>query len=289
MRKTSLIKLSSAIIISSAILLTGSCKKKTNEVDSETQSVVDNSICEQEFTQIQPTTNNLAVQTKGTSAKKMMEGFALAASCDTLTYISGDTTYTNLLNPPIWEFNFGNCSAASNDGLLRSGKIIVKFLGRPKVSGNKTIIKFQNYKVLKSSGIVSYNCDSIVVTTGASSATSKSFNVDVVNAVCSGADWTIHFHSSKSITIDNNGTPLVFADDKTTVAGTSGGINRAGRKFDVVVNNIVKPNNWKHIVSGSLDLTPEGLSKRVVDYGNGAYDDLATYTVNGQTISFTLK
>ena len=65
------IKVLSVLAIASSLLFVYSCKKKTNDVDSEMQSVVDNSICEQEFMQIQPTTNNLAIKTKGTSAQKL--------------------------------------------------------------------------------------------------------------------------------------------------------------------------------------------------------------------------
>jgi hypothetical protein len=43
------------------------------------------------------------------------------------------------------------------------------------------------------------------------------------------------------------------------------------------------------MTSGTVDVTPDGFKTRTVDFGNGACDDDATYTVNGQTISFKLK
>ena len=144
-----------------------------------------------------------------------------------------------------------------------------------------------NYKVNNN---ITYACDSIVVTTQASTSTTKGFQVEIINGVCTGGTgWTIKYSSNKTITMNNNGTPLVFVDDFTTVSGTSNGTNREGRNFSVTINSIIKPLNCKWITSGSLDLTPEGLSKRTVDYGNGACDDDATYTVNGQTIAFKLK
>lgn len=272
-----------------SLTIFNSCKKNTNEVDTETQSVVDNSICEQEFMQIQPTTNNLAVNTKGTSAKKEMAGFQMAAACDTLTYISGDTTFANTNNPPVFEFNFSNCSAPNFDGVSRSGKLTVKFYGRPKLPNSKSVIKLQNYVVTKATGSINYTCDSIIVTTQPFTTNTRGYNVQIVNGACSADNWTIKYSSTKTITINNNGTPLVFNDDFTTVTGSANGTNRVGRNFTVNINNIVKPNNCKYITSGSLDLTPDGLNKRTVDYGTGACDDDATYTVNGQTIAFKLK
>lgn len=270
-----------------SLVFLNSCKKKDNEVDTETQSVVDNSICEQEFMQIQPTTNNLAINTKGTGAKKVTANSSLLAACDTLVYLSGDTTYANLTNPPKWQFSFTSCSAANHDGVVRTGTITVTFLGKPKTAGSKAIIKLYNYKVNNN---ITYACDSIVVTTQAATANTKGFQVEIINGVCTGGTgWTIKYSSNKTITMNNNGTPLVFADDFTTVAGSSNGTNREGRNFSVTINDIVKPLNCKWITSGSLDLTPEGLSKRTVNYGTGNCDDDATYTVNGQTIAFKLK
>lgn len=286
MKNTSLFKILSIAIVSSSLVFISSCKKKTDEVDSETQSVVDNSICEQEFMQIQPTTNNLAINSKGTSAKKVMAGSAVVASCDTLTFLGGDSTYANAANPPKWEFNFGTCTAANHDGVLRTGKILITFMGKPKTVGSKTIIKLVNYKV---NGTITYACDSIVVTTNAQTTTTKSWRVEIINGVCTGSGWTIKYSSDKTITVNNNSTPMVFFDDFTLVNGSSNGTNRDGRNFSVAINGITKYNNCKYISAGSLDLTPAGLSMRTVNYGSGTCDDDATYTVNGQTIAFKLK
>ena len=84
------IKFLSTLVLASAVIFTNSCKKNTNEVDTETQSVVDNSICEQEFMQIQPSMNNMAIKTKGTGAQRLSSEASVMAACDSLTYVSGD-------------------------------------------------------------------------------------------------------------------------------------------------------------------------------------------------------
>jgi hypothetical protein len=38
-----------------------------------------------------------------------------------------------------------------------------------------------------------------------------------------------------------------------------------------------------------MELTPAGFKKRSVDFGNGSCDDLATFTVNENTVTFKLK
>lgn len=282
------IKFLSLLIITSSLVLVYSCKKNTKEVDTETQSVVDNSICEQEFMQIQPTTNNLAIKTKGTSAQRLINGNneITAFGCDSLTYLSGDTTYVNLASPPTYEYDYGLCSLANVDGVVRTGKVWIRFIGRPKTAGSKTIIKLINYKV---NGAITYSCDSIVVTTVSNSVATKSWNVKIVNGLCTGSTgWTIKYSSDKNITVNTQST-FALLDDVTTVTGNASGTNRDGRDFDVVITGITKPANCKHITQGTVDVTPKDFSTRTVDFGSGACDDDATFTVNGQTIAFKLK
>lgn len=276
------IKFLSILLVASSLTFISSCKKNTKEVDTETQSVVDNAICEQEFMQIQPTTNNLAIKTKGTSAQRLM---GTTGGCDSLVFLSGDTTFATA-NHPTYEYNYGICSLANVDGVVRTGKLWVRFINRPNNAGSKTIIKLLNYKV---NGTITYSCDSIVVTTISNSAGTKKWNVKVINGVCTGSTgWTIKYSCDKDITVTTNST-TALNDDVVSVTGTANGTNRDNRNFNVVITGITKPATCKHITSGTLEVTPEDFSKRTVDFGSGACDDDATFTVNGQTISFKLK
>lgn len=279
------IKFLSILALTSAVIFTNSCKKNTNEVDTETQSVVDNSICEQEFMQIQPAVNNMAIKTKGTGAQRLAPEFQVMAACDSLTYVSGDTSFVLPGSPPTFKFDYGACSAANVDGVGRTGTITVTFYGKPKLPGSKAVIKLLSLKI---NGAITYSCDSIIVTTITNTISTKSFNVKVVNGLCTGNGWNIKYSSDKTITVSTNNTPAL-SDDVVTVTGSSNGTNRNNVDFAVTVNSLTKPANCKWITSGTLDITPSGLSTRTVDYGNGNCDDDATFTVNGQTIAFKLK
>jgi hypothetical protein len=275
------IKILSILFITSSLVFVYSCKKNTKDVDTETQSVVDNAICEQEFMQIQPTTNNLAIKTKGTSAQRLA---GVTGGCDSLTYISGDTSFVGA--PPTFEYNYGICSLANTDGVIRTGKLWIRFLGRPKNAGSKTIIKLLNYKV---NGTITYSCDSIVVTSGSNAtAAIRDFTVQIIGGVCTGNGWTVKYSSTKYISINTNST-LALSDDVVTVSGTANGTNRDGRDFEVVITGITKPASCKFITKGTVNVTPKDFSMRTVDFGSGACDDDATFTVNGQTIAFKLK
>lgn len=286
-----LIRNLSIALVASSVLVTVSCKKKTEADDA--QSVVDNSICEQEFNQIQPTANSKAINTKGTGATLKMANTFSYTPCDTLHLLSGDTMWTNANHhDPVYEYDFSNCGNVNGDGFGRTGKYTIRLTGPIKSTGSKMIIKLNNYKV----NSISYTCDSIIVETLNSAFTGTAsgslpqsfrFKVDVINGVCSGTGWSITYNSSKTIDTQTQGTAQP-SDDVTTINGTANGKNRVGIKYTATVNNIIKRGDCPHISQGTIDITPEGFDVRTVDFGDGTCDDNATYTVKGQKIAFKL-
>ncbi len=296
MKKLKPIKYLSVLFAVSCIVGFWSCQKTTTAVDTETQSVVDNSICEQEFMQIQPTANARAINTKGTGAVAKMSGITgTLTPCDTLRKLSGDTSWNMIghINP-VYEYDLSSCTNVNGDNIARTGKYNIRLTGPIKNVGSKMVILLQNYKV----GTTTYACDSMRITTLGSVFTSTiagtiptsfSFKIEVFNAVCTGGTgWVIKYNSSKTVTINTQGT-AAGSDDVMIVTGTSSGTNRNNLAFTVNVNQITKGANCKFITSGTLDITPAGFSLRTVDYGNGTCDDDATFTVNGQTVAFKMK
>ncbi|MGZ3884203.1 MAG: hypothetical protein ACXVPQ_11565 [Bacteroidia bacterium] len=291
MKILKLIRNLSTYIIVSSVLATGSCKKKTEKDDA--QSVVDNSICEQEFNQIQPTANSKAINTKGTGATLKMAGTFSYTPCDTLHLLSGDTVWAGPNHKdPLYEYDFSTCGNANGDGFLRTGKYMIRLTGPIKTTGSKMIIKLSGYKV---NGI-SYSCDSMIVETLSSAFTgtvagslpeSYRFKVDVINGTCAGNGWSVSFNSSKTIDTQTQGTAQP-SDDITTINGTSSGKNRQGVTYTAAISNIIKKGDCPHISQGTIDITPEGFDVRTVDFGDGTCDDNATYTVKGQKIAFKL-
>lgn len=269
-----------------ALALNGCKKKEVEAVDNESQSVVDNAIAEQEFLTVPPTTQQLAINTKGTGA----QGKGLAAPCDTLTRISGDTLFGQPNHvDPTYTLNLSNtaCSQVMPDGRPRTGYLTIRFTNKLRLAGAKMIIKFHNYKATN----ITYSCDSMIVTTVGSNSLSSTFNVKLINGVCTTSNWLVKYSLDRTITTYPKGNPL-GSQPYTSIYGTSNGVNRQGKAFTVTVNQntpLIKYRNCEFISSGVLELLPEGFKARSVDYGNGACDDDATFTVNGNTIGFKLK
>lgn len=273
----------SVTVLVLGLLLFNSCKKK-KEVDTETQSVVDNAICEQQFMAIQPSVNERGIQEKGI---KKLNGI-YSVPCDTFKIIAGDTTDANgdkiYDNGPVTfqiDYDYGTVCNAS-DGTVRTGSINITSSNKWSVYTNSVVtVDLVNYKVNN----ITYSGQIKITRPNATTAT-----VEVINGHCTNGTWNIDYAGIKTTTqVAGIGTASE-SDDEFEINGSSNGVNREGRSFSTNITNALhKKASCKWITSGTLDLTPSGFTTRTVDFGNGACDDDATYTVNGQTISFKLK
>lgn len=303
MKKVSKIVLLLSCVTS--LFFVGCHKKETVEVDNETQSSVDNAVADQEYMMIVPATNGHAINTKGTGGNNGR--LAMPNPCDTLTWLNRTTSYNNgsttypmadtsintttnkYIAAPIYELNLlpVSCPSSFTDGKVRTGKWNIRITGPLKINGSQMIIKLINHKA---SGI-GYSCDSIVVTTVATTSISSTFNIKLINGVCSSPNWTIKYSFDRTFTSYGKGNP-VGTDPVAEVFGTAHGTNRVGKQFDVTIpqaSPLIKHKACQYIDKGILELTPEGFKTRTVDFGNGTCDDDATFTVNGSTVAFKLK
>lgn len=274
MRKT--LFLSSAVVVSS-FLIFNACKKKT-EVDNETQSVVDNAICEQQFMSIQPIVNDKSINEKGIKRINACESFSI---------LSGDTTdadnnkiYDN--GPVTFQIDYGTTGCIGSDGVYRTGKINITTAKRWSVYNNDVTVDLVNYKAntISYAGQIKISRpDSLTITT------------QVINGHCTDGNWHIDYACTKTLKqVAGFATKTDASDDEFSISGSSTGKNREGRNFTTSITNpLIKKSSCKFISSGTLELTPDGFKTRTVDFGNGTCDDDATFTVNGQTVSFKLK
>ncbi len=272
----------SSILIASSIITLNSCKKKA-EVDNETQSVVDNAICEQQFMAIQPVVNEKGIQEKGIKRTNNTGGVwnilgAISGTntpnVATDTIVNANGFYQN--GPVTFEVDYGTTGVPFMDGTTKYGKIHITLLKRwSSLAGNQITVDLVGFK----SNNITY-AGQIKITR----PDSMSLTVEVVNGHCTDGSWNIDYAGTKTM------TRIAGTTDDYSITGNSSGKNRDGRNFTTTITNpIVKKASCKWITSGTMDLTPDGFKTRTVDFGPGTCDDDATYTVNGQTVSFKLK
>jgi len=268
------------VFIMSTLFLFSFCKKERT-IDNETQTVIDNSICEQQFNTIIQTINEKIY------GSMSLQGFRIN-SCESARWISpSDTTIDNSgayisSTLPTFTLNYTELSCLDADGVKKLGKIYITPTHKwtnikttmPPITHTLTI-GFNNY----STDGVFIDGKMVVIKNGNTLKTK-------VEGHCSNSSKTFNITYSSDKSID------LLSDGSIKVWGTSNGTNRNGKTFVTNINQtnpLIKKNNCKFISSGLIEVSPQGFSTRTVNYGSGNCDDDANYTLNGQVIAFKLK
>ncbi|MCF6334259.1 MAG: class I SAM-dependent methyltransferase [Spirochaetales bacterium] len=82
---------------------------------------------------------------------------------------------------------------------------------------------------------------------------------------------------------------FILRDDVYLITGEADGIRANGYTWErEIINPLRKEIGCKHFVSGTVEMRPEGLSIRLLDYGNGECDNIATVIIDGVVYTIML-
>lgn len=272
-------------IILASFIITGlftSCRKKEKEeVDSDTSSAYDQSLASgivNDMTSI----SDEAATTGTVSSFRTAENSAVLSTCAAITF---DT----LAPAKTVTVNFGSSNCLCNDGRYRRGSLILSFTGRYRDSLTVINVTPQNYFV---------NDNQV---TGSKTITNKGHNaahhlVYEVNAniqvIKANGGGTITWQSTRQREWVSGESTHTWSDDIYSITGNASGTTANGNTFSSVITTPLVRNMAqgcrRHFVSGVLEHTPGGKATRYIDFGNGACDDQATVTINGNVYNITL-
>lgn len=267
--KTKIVKAILGIAVLTATTALNSCSKQKAD---DYEAAASSALADESYNDAQ----NIAdeASTSGTVSYKTDEGNSLLAGCAVVTR---DT----VSNPRVTTIDFGS-GCTGMDGRVRSGKIIVTYDGKYRDPGTTITITFDNFFV---------NGNQILGTKtihndGANGNGNLSFSIHVEGSVIRANNaGTITWVSDRVREwIAGEPTPS-RDDDQYSVTGTGSGVASNGDEFSLtIVEPLIRnlaPQCRRHFVSGQVLLQRSGRPDKLVDFGNGACDDLATVTVNG--------
>jgi hypothetical protein len=262
-----------ALFVFLGAVMVSSCKKK--EFDSDTQTAVDYAYVKMGYNTTLPITNQITVNEEGVRA---------AYTCANVSYISGDTANWPQNNDTIvYLVDFGS-GCTDVDGRFKTGYLNVYFYSDFSQAGGQVKMIPSNYKV---DGI-QYDGTILFTNNG-----NYSYSRTITNGVCTGNGWTITYNGTTTLNwIAGYTTPLNSADDSYSFFENSSGTNRNQKAYSVEIPSntpLVKDCNCKWIKSGTVNITPEGLATRSLDFGTGACDNKAVMTINGRTFEFEMQ
>ncbi|MEO8066767.1 MAG: hypothetical protein ABI599_03630 [Flavobacteriales bacterium] len=257
--------------IALATLSLAACRKDKDEpLNNDYTSALDNSIGEALFNDVL-SQSDAAAKDNGLRA-------SLDGCVDTVIIDLNAMPHTMLVS-------FGNTNCVGTDGRSRRGSILVTFTGAYADQGTVITITPQNYYVndYKVQGTKT------VTNMGPDQNGHTYFNVTVAGSITAPDNsWTSTHNANRVRTWlegEDTGNPY---DDVYLITGSGNGVNRNGLAYTLAITQALRIEiGCPYIVSGKLDIVPQGLAVRSVDFGNGGCDDDLSVTVNGNTYYFT--
>lgn len=173
-------------------------------------------------------------------------------------------------------------------GHLRKGKMIIVYTGRLHKPGSSAVTKFENFSI-DQFRIEGEHTIKNITTPGANF---RVFTRQIVDGKVTNMEtgkyciWNV-FHTVKQV--EGNGTPFYPRDDVFSITGTrkvscSDGKSRTSE----ITSPLIREFGCKWIVRGTVQISLTG-TVGTLDFGDGACDNAATITVNGQTRTISLR
>jgi hypothetical protein len=258
-----------------------SCDKDEAIIDdNDTQSVIDNIYADNSTALIFNIVNDYGIALMNEKAPKTDSGVVV-----TITPMYPLDSF-----PKTMIINYGN-GILCTDGHQRKGKIITVFSNKWCFDSTKTNI---DAEVI----LNDFYCDNIQhianiaigITENVEDGpeyTLQSSNSKLIFETSESTLWSteriIKWHSGYQTLTNKN-------DDVYLITGTTTGISRKEKGYSSTITEPLQYDNSCSngtLTKGIFEVVPQGLTKRVVDFGNGNCDRLATVTIDGISIEFT--
>lgn len=276
--KKVMLKLATGLFVLTLTTALNSCKKEIDKDDFANQ--YDMAMADENFNDVDNIADEAATQ--GEVSYKTDDANSLLSGCATVTR---DTVSL----PHVTTIDFGTgCTGV--DGRTRKGKIIVTYDGPYRKASTTVTITFDNYFVNDNQ----VTGTKTIVNNGPNASGHLTFTVNVTGQVLlANNGGTISWTANRTREwIAGENTPQ-RDDDVFSITGSASGTCASGDQFTSnIITPLVRnlsPGCRRHFVSGVTEMQRTGKPTRTIDFGNGACDDQATVTVNGNTKTITLR
>ncbi len=264
-------QLTNLLLLSLVTVVFTACPKRNVSPDTDTSLATRFTSVEQANNEMDALTSEIKAS-NGTTLKTDAEN-SILSMCATVTI---NTNNNDTINAVV---DFGNSNCLCADNKYRRGK--VKIIGG-KTKQNITVTT-ENYYV--NNNLIQMERELHIVT--------GTYYVLTCNGYITFADssQTINHHSVRTIQMtQGENTPTIKADDVYSITGNSNGTNHLGRTYTATITTpIIRAGNCNYIKSGVIEITPQDMLTRKIDFGSGDCDNLATLSIGNYSKSITIK
>lgn len=273
------VKLIIGLVAITAFSIFSSCNKTTDTPEETTFSAQDDALAEQIYDNISDLADEAYdLNTEGLKSTDGGERLFLG-DCATVTL---DTT----VFPRELTIDFGEENCLCNDGRYRRGKIIITFTGRYRMPGTVITHGFEDFYVNDNK----VEGTKVVTNMGKNDSGHTYFTIEVVGVIYKANDGeTISWNSSRAREWVEGEDTRFRRDDVYLITGTADGIRANGETWTKEIINALRVElDCRYIVSGTMEIQPENRLLRILDYGDGECDNIATVLINGVTYTIYL-
>lgn len=257
-------------------LVIAGCRKE-KKVDNDTSVASDNNLAEIGFNELTNITDAAANGYLGSTGYK--------SSWDTTVLGCATVIVDTVSSPHKIIVDYGPTNCTCGDGRQRRGKIITTFTGKYRDAGTVITHTTSNYFVNDYQILGTKT----VTNMGTNSSGHLYYNISVSGSVIKPGGGTITWSSTRVREWIAGESTWVLSDDVYLITGNGSGTNASGTNFTVSITSPLRVElSCPRIVSGIIELTPDGKPTRTLNYGSGTCDNQATVTINGNTYNITL-
>ncbi|NVO04014.1 MAG: hypothetical protein HXX09_15060 [Bacteroidetes bacterium] len=203
-------------------------------------------------------------------------------SCATVTMSPIGLTY-----PKTITIDYGTTNCEGTDGRFRRGKIIAVTTGKYRDSLTSITVTFDNY-FLNDNKVFGTKT---ITNKGRNTLGNMFWTIKVENAGVITEKGTIAWNSVRTREwIAGENTLNNYFDDGYSITGNGSGVTTDGNSFVITITKALKASlSCMWLTCGTVEITPQGLSTRIIDFGNGTCDREATVLINDETYNIVLK
>jgi len=261
------------------LFMLSSCKKDNNTIGNDFSASRDDAFAEATYdnvTSIADEAYTLSIQGSFKSDNAVFLGECATVTLDTTVF------------PRVLTIDFGDTNCLGKDGRYRRGRIIVTFTGRYWRPGTIITTTFDEYYVNDNQ----VEGTKVVTNNGFNETGNMNWDIAVNGMITlANGEGSITWNSQRNREwIEGINTPFNRWDNIYLITGDAHGERANGLHWDRQITNPLRIElACRFIVSGTIEIQPEGKALRILDFGDGSCDNEATVTVNGNTYTIHLR
>ena len=183
--------------------------------------------------------------------------------------------------PRNWTLDYGTENCECYLGNTKRGKINVSLSDWWRNEGSFKEITFEDFYINdnKMEGVKT------ILNTGLNENGNLSFTKKVTDAKLTYADGTSMTWACEKFSEQVEGAEtILFADDVWSVTGAGAGVNLDGKSYTMEITSpLIYKSGCFYPISGIMEISTEGEEVKIINYGDGECDNIATVTIGDVT------